>query len=492
LEHRRFLDHAPGFRPFRNTDLFARIGGQPTVDKLVDALYDRFESDEILRPLFVRDLAHERANQKLFLAEWLGGERRYSERSYSGLKHRHDDLPITRAIAGCWLGHFRRALDFAVAAEADRTAIFEQAQSLAFALAGEEGSLARKLDGKVSRHRSQTVAWCGVGGRPLKRATDLAHRGDVGELRALLKQAPDLVERATFGAKLMQAAALAGRLGVVDLLLKQGVDPNKPHYLGANQVDAAWLWFERILFVTPLCAARMKRRAEVEALFLKHGAKSDIFTAAFLGDRAELDRVLAVDESSSQATDPAVDILDITPILHAVARGHVDALQLLLDHLTEPLKGGVRALGGAAARSDLAMVELLLERGADATQIGVGRWVLNPQLAPLLAARGATVDSSGAWIGHCCTGNQGRKDDPDYVQALLRHGARADDKRLDGKLDATALHYAVKAGFLQTIQILLEHGADPSARDNKGRTPLDWLGEAAQSVDKDSVRRLLA
>ena len=40
LEHRSLLDHAPGFRPFRGTDLFERIGGQPTIDRLVDLLYD--------------------------------------------------------------------------------------------------------------------------------------------------------------------------------------------------------------------------------------------------------------------------------------------------------------------------------------------------------------------------------------------------------------------------------------------------------------------
>jgi hypothetical protein len=71
------------------------------------------------------------------------------------------------------------------------------------------------------------------------------------------------------------------------------------------------------------------------------------------------------------------------------------------------------------------MAELLLAHGADATRIGVGRWVLHPELAPLLASRGAAIDASGSWIGASCTGNQGRKDDPEYVRALLRHGARA-------------------------------------------------------------------
>jgi hypothetical protein len=37
------LQHAPGFHPFEGTALFTRIGGQPTVDRFVDALYDRFE-----------------------------------------------------------------------------------------------------------------------------------------------------------------------------------------------------------------------------------------------------------------------------------------------------------------------------------------------------------------------------------------------------------------------------------------------------------------
>jgi ankyrin repeat protein len=211
--------------------------------------------------------------------------------------------------------------------------------------------------------------------------------------------------------------------------------------------------------------------------------------------------MLAADPGLAQATDPAVDVLDITPVEHAVAGGQAGALRLLLDHIAHPLPGGVRALRGAAAQGSTAMAELLLAHGADATRIGVGRWVLHPELAPLLASRGAAIDSSGSWIGAACTGNQGRKDDPDYVRALLRHGARATDRRsgdyLKGAtgvraLDATALHYAAKAGFLRTIEVLLEAGADPAARDSRGRTPLDWLEQAAPSVPRAAVRQLLA
>ena len=139
--------------------------------------------------------------------------------------------------------------------------------------------------------------------------------------------------------------------------------------------------------------------------------------------------MLADDPSLACAADPAVDVLDITPVEHAVAAGQLDALQLILDHIPSPLTSGLRALRGAAEKGSTAMVELLLAHGADATRIGVGRWDPHPELAPLLAGRGASIDSSGSWIGASCTGNQGRKDDPDYVLALLRYGARADDRR---------------------------------------------------------------
>ena len=483
LEHRGFLDHAPGFRPFRDTALFERIGGQPTVGRLVDLLYEGIAADDQLRPLFGRDVTASKPRQKLFFAEWLGGPRLYSEVAWTDLKHAHDGKPITQALASRWLGHFERALEATVAADSDRRTIFGQVRQLAVAL--------------VNQPAPQDVAWCGIGARAVTRATELARRGDVAGLGAALEEAPGLL-RPTYAAAILQAAALAGRAETVAMLLDNGVGPDHPFYLPVGVTGQA---FERVIFVTPLCAARFKRRAAVESLLLAAGASEDIFTAAFLGDLTALARMLAADPGLALAADPAVDVLDITPVEHAVAGGQAAALRLILDHIAQPLPGSGRALRGAAAQGSLAMAELLLAHGADATRVGVGRWVLHPQLAPLLASRGAAIDSSGSWIGAACTGNQGRKDDPDYVRALLRYGARATDRRggdnLKGAtgvraLNATALHYAAKAGFLRTIEVLLEAGADPAARDSLGRTPLDWLEQAAPSVSRAAVQRLLA
>jgi len=477
MEHRRLLGHSEVHRPFAGSGLFTRIGGHETVDSLIDGLYARIESDRVLRPLFGRDLSNERAAQKRFFTEWLGGEPAYSENAYLPIKHRHDLIPITRALAGKWLAHFREALEQAVSNASARALILEKVQVFALALVNERGEpsgLRAKSHGTCLRYE------------PASEALALARRGDLAALRQLLRHAPDVLASEPLSASLLQLATLNGRNAIVALLLDRGVDVNKPAPI------------ETLIFITGLCAARSKRRKESEALLLKAGAKEDVFTHAFLGDIPRLEAELKRSPESAQAFDPAVDALEITPVHHAVAGNREEALRALLARVArakKPLLAGARALREAAAHENVAMVSMLLESGANAESIGAGRWVLHPELAKIISKAGGSVERSGRWIGLSCTGNQGRKDDPDYVSALLRHGARVDDERQVGQGSdggrATALHYAAKAGFLKTISVLLEHGADPTAADENGFTPLDWLERAAKSIDRDAVRRLL-
>jgi hemoglobin len=489
VNHRRFLGPSPGLRPLPDSALFARIGGQPTVDRLVDSLYDRFEADATIRPFFGTNPAEGRVRQKRFWAEWLGGPPRYSESAWGALYQHHEDLPITRAVAERWLDHLRAALGDAVPGRADAASIVEAARTIALVLVNSEREPAGRTPG-ASRHRSQRIASCGVGARTVKRAVALAQRGKVEEFATLVGGIPDVVERAPFAARLLQTATLAGRFEVVEWLLDAGVDANTPWPLPVSLVGGA---LELVLFVTPLCAARMMRRSDISATLVRRGAKEDVFTAAFLGDLALLRRRLSERPPLAQVPDPATDVLTITPIHHAVAGNQLSALRSLLDHTTEPVRTGARALRAAAQRGSRDMIELLLEHGAEARAVGAGRWVLDPAIAPLLAGAGASAgvgiggDASGDWVRISCTGNQGRKDDPTYVAALLRYGARVDD-RYNG---ATPLHYVVKAGFARTIQVLVEHGADTGALDDRGRTPLDWLGHAAKSVDREAVRDAL-
>lgn len=474
MEHRRFLAHDLSLRPFAGSDLFARIGGQPTVDALIDGLYDRIDADRSLRPLFGHDLSSERAGQKRFFSEWLGASSGYSETAYLPLKHRHDLIPITPDLADTWLEHFSTSLECTVADAEARESVRSAVRAMAWALVNSQAAPA-------------PIRLCSHGTclryRPAIDALTLVRHGDATRLREVLRSAPDVLTPETHAADLLHLAVRNGRTAVVELLIEAGVDVNRPSPV------------QPLIFVTPLCAARLKRRAEIEALLLERGAKEDVFTHAFLGDEPSLTGDLTAEPARAQACDPAADALQITPVHHAVAGGQVQALDLLLRSTHAPIVNASRALKVAAARENAALVRLLLDHGADARTIGAGRWVLHPELAPMLAGAGAGVDRSGAWIGLACTGNQGRKDDPAYVAALLRHGARVDDRRQVGQNNdggrATALHYATRAGFLQTISLLLANGADPSARDDNGLTPLDWLERAAKTVDRGKVRQLL-
>jgi hypothetical protein len=317
------------------------------------------------------------------------------------------------------------------------------------------------------------------------RACALAHKGDLRGLRAWSRHSAVALDDAAKAARIIQAAALAGRAKVVAWLLDAGVGADRPYCL---PIDLAGAAFERVLFATPLCAARLKRRAQVEAVLVERGAKDDLFTAAFLGDVGRLESALAARPDWAEVSDPATDVLAITPLHHAVAGNQVAAVRAILSRVAGSPRGGLRALRGAAGHASLEMTTLLLDRGVRAEGFGPGRWVLDEQIAPLLARAGASArDPLNHWVRASCTGNQRRKDDPEFVRALLQHGARVDDRYAG----ATALHYVAKAGFAAAMQVLLDHGADPSARDDDGLTPLDWVDRAARTIDREPVRRLL-
>ena len=55
----------------------------------------------------------------------------------------------------------------------------------------------------------------------------------------------------------------------------------------------------------------------------------------------------------------------------------------------------------------------------------------------------------------------------------------------------TALHCAAKAGFINVVKALIEHGGDVNAINERGQTPLDEVEDAGRSIDRESMRRLL-
>jgi hemoglobin len=94
--------------PFKT--LYTEIGGQETIDKLVDAFYPRVYADEELRPLFEGDMEEIKRKQRMFLPQFLGGPALYSQEfGPPVMKDRHLPFEVTPRRAKCWLRCMKEA-----------------------------------------------------------------------------------------------------------------------------------------------------------------------------------------------------------------------------------------------------------------------------------------------------------------------------------------------------------------------------------------------
>ena len=450
--------------------LIVRIGGRDVVARIVDGLYDRIEKGKTLRPMFVGNLTEERAKQKDFWEEWFGGEPKYTHHhAYNGLRNRHTHLHITRESAEQWLTYLTESLTDAVSDKELIKEICDIARPIALSFVNE--SAPPESPKALRCYRT----------RPFRALKTCATKGQTAELIALLKTQPELLDDKLEMAEILQAAVMKGRTETVLALIDAGVDPNQAAHFKEGCIFQS-------LMLTPLCVAMLKKRKETVACLQKAGAVYDIFTAAYLGDMATVEKLITKNPELIHAEDPANDVLQTTPLHHAVYGGHLNLVEYLFAQGAQVGKNNTPLVKYAANKGDQPLTECLLEHGADATRIGPGVWTLNAQLADLLTDAGADVNHPhGEWIWRTCTGNNSQRDNPDLMQALLDRGADI-HTRLRG---ATALHYTAKAGFLDTTRVLLEANADPNALSDADEPPLFYAFKAGKRADVAAMCTLL-
>ena len=114
---------------------FEIIGGQATVDRLVDRFYQRMDTlpeTQGIRALHAADLGPMKIVLKKYLGEWLGGPKLYTaERGHPMLRARHLPFTIGAAERDAWLLCMNGALDETVTDEATRAGIRESMTRLA-------------------------------------------------------------------------------------------------------------------------------------------------------------------------------------------------------------------------------------------------------------------------------------------------------------------------------------------------------------------------
>ncbi|NRD77921.1 globin [Bacillus sp. BRMEA1] len=92
--------------------LYDEIGGQETIEKLVEAFYPRVYADEDLAPLFQGDMDEIKRKQKLFLPQFLGGPALYSmEFGPPAMRARHMPFEVTPKRAKAWLRCMKEAFE---------------------------------------------------------------------------------------------------------------------------------------------------------------------------------------------------------------------------------------------------------------------------------------------------------------------------------------------------------------------------------------------
>lgn len=86
--------------------------GDDLFRRLVAAFYRRVGADPLLRPMFPADLEASRERQYLFLIQYFGGPRTYSDLyGHPRLRMRHFPFPIGLSERNAWLNNMLEAID---------------------------------------------------------------------------------------------------------------------------------------------------------------------------------------------------------------------------------------------------------------------------------------------------------------------------------------------------------------------------------------------
>jgi len=117
-------------------NFYDEVGGAPTFEKIVSRFYEEVAKDDVLRPMYPEeDLGPAEARLRMFLEQYWGGPRTYSElRGHPRLRMRHMPFKIGPVERDAWLRCMRIAVDEAGLDDAHRDQLWQYLQYAAMSM----------------------------------------------------------------------------------------------------------------------------------------------------------------------------------------------------------------------------------------------------------------------------------------------------------------------------------------------------------------------
>lgn len=191
---------------------------------------------------------------------------------------------------------------------------------------------------------------------------------------------------------------------------------------------------------------------------------SDIFEAIRSGDRAAVASIIDADPRAAGAVAN-----NVSALMTALYHGRRELAELLIE------RGARVAFHEACALGDIATARGALDRDPSLVNqlsrdgfppLGLAIFFRHPALARFLVERGADVNLPASNAQRVAPVHSAAAvSDRETMALLLEHGA---DPNARQQMDVTPLHGAASRGDIAMAELLLAHGADRNARSSDG------------------------